>query len=531
MNEIDKIINAKMTEKGASIIYELDITHRELRMLKDNYYLMEKMMREEIRKQFVDEIEEKDYLIKKYREGFAEYKTRVNKGINSEVYNEITTIENRVKARANVYKMTDIQSIQDKMQRLQNAEKQKGIQVPKQEDREVKLDLDGESEYSIEDYKRRDDQSDTDYGAYEPYLPSAREELLQLHRALRNQKNFMRMKEIMMKEKHERELYNLKQQLTSNQCLWEQLAESEKREAIMRQELFFTQQSLATCEKIISKMQSQLEVLQNQRLRLQQYKNNKSKRLDELESKVRQMEILENIDLNKLLDELRLRDRKLSQLTKIEKNLETKISSIYKIGEQKVDQMRHKYLQEKKIKESAFARLDGLRMEIRAIEGQDIGDDIWKEKCKELFNLCKELQKENEDLRNSHHANELHNIATPDIGSLKENVDSMASKTHDDQSYKQAYMDRVGARTITTKPSTAAQQNRLLMKKKQQYMSGGSLAGAFGVNPADISPRGSNNSTGMRNIYSTTQNAGDYERKNTKFSRGGFNRKVRLQIL
>lgn len=74
VNEIDKIINAKMTEKGKKIIYELDVTHRELRMLKDNYYLMEKMLREEIRKQFVDEIAEKDFLITKYRQEFAEYK-------------------------------------------------------------------------------------------------------------------------------------------------------------------------------------------------------------------------------------------------------------------------------------------------------------------------------------------------------------------------------------------------------------------------------------------------------------------------
>jgi chloramphenicol O-acetyltransferase len=338
VNEIDKIINAKMTEKGkvlllinvgAAIIYELDITHRELRMLKDNYYLMETMMREEILKQFIDEVTEKNFLIKKYREAFAEYKTRVNKDISSEVYNEITTIESRVMARANVYKMTDIENIEDKLKRLQNAEKQKGLPIFKAMERVVKLDKDdvGLSEYHNND---ENDQGE-DYGAYEPYMPSAREEILQLHRALRNQKNFMRMKEIMMKEKHEREIFNLKQQLTSNQCLWEQLAESEKREAIMRQELFFTQQSLATCEKIISKMQSQLEVLQNQRLRLQQYKNNKTKRLDELEGKVRQMEILENIDLNKLLDELRLRDRKLSQLTGIEKNLQGKMDAVYKV--------------------------------------------------------------------------------------------------------------------------------------------------------------------------------------------------------
>lgn len=496
-------------------------------MLKDNYYLMEKMMREEINNQFIDEITEKDYLLKKYREGFDEYKTRVNKGISSEVYNEITTIENRVKARANVYKMTDIQNLQDKMKRLENAEKQKGIPVFKPMDKEVKLDVDQDSDYSYsyENFKDDNQSQKEDYGAYEPYMPSAREELVQLHRALRNQKNFMRMKEVMMKEKHEREIFNLKQQLTSNQALWEQLAESEKREAIMRQELFFTQQSLATCEKIISKMQTELEVLQNQRLRLQQYKNNKSKRLDELESKVRQMEILENIDLNKLLDELRARDRKLSQLTKVEKNLQGKIDSVYKIGEQKVDEMRHKYLQEKKIKESAFARLDGLRMEIRAIEGQDIGDDIWKEKCKELFSLCKELQKENEDLRHAR-SQDVQNIATPDIGSLKENIDSMASQTHDDHSFKNAYMDRMGAKTITTKPSTAAQKHRLLAKKKQGYMSGGSLAGAFGINHGELSPRDSANSSGIKGIYSTTHHAHDVERKKPAFGRGRFARKV-----
>ena len=211
---------------------------------------MERMMREEIQKQFIDEINEKDNLIKKYREGFDEYKTRVNKGIGSQVYDEITTIEKRVKARANVYKMPDIKDVADKIKRLMEAEKQKGLPIMQYKEYEIKLnesegDIDNQS-IMKSDYRGDGEDSETNYGAYEPYMPSAREEILQLHRALRNQKNYMRMKEIMMKEKHEREIFNLKQQLTSNQCLWEQLSESEKREQIMRQELFFTQQSLAT---------------------------------------------------------------------------------------------------------------------------------------------------------------------------------------------------------------------------------------------------------------------------------------------
>ena len=97
-------------------------------------------MREEIRKEFIDEILENNYLICKYRQGFAEYKKIVNVNINIEVYNEITSIENRDKARANVYKMTDIQNTEDKLKRLLDAEKQKGIHLPKSKEVEIKLE-------------------------------------------------------------------------------------------------------------------------------------------------------------------------------------------------------------------------------------------------------------------------------------------------------------------------------------------------------------------------------------------------------
>ena len=104
------------------------------------------------------------------------------------------------------------------------------------------------------------------------------------------------------------------------------------------------------------------------------------------------MEILENIDLNKLIDELRLRDRKLKQLTGLDKEVKSKVEAVYQLGDQRVKEMQAKYTREKKMKEKAFQRLDALRLEIRAIEGQEITEDIWKDKCKEL-------QTENENLR------------------------------------------------------------------------------------------------------------------------------------
>lgn len=75
-----------------------------------------------------------------------------------------------------------------------------------------------------------------------------------------------------------------------------------------------TKLSLASYEKLIEKLQGQLENLNNQKNRLQQYKNSKSKRIDELENKMKDLEILENIDLNRILSELKSRDRKITAL-------------------------------------------------------------------------------------------------------------------------------------------------------------------------------------------------------------------------
>ena len=45
------------------------------------------------------------------------------------------------------------------------------------------------------------------------------------------------------------------------------------------------------------------------------------------------MEVLENIDLNKLLDELRMWDKKLKQMKGLGDNIKEKIEAVYKIGD------------------------------------------------------------------------------------------------------------------------------------------------------------------------------------------------------
>lgn len=143
--------------------------------------------------------------------------------------------------------------------------------------------------------------------------------------------------------------------------------------------------------------------------------------------------------------------------------------------------------------------------------------------------MCIELQKENEELRNNVQLPDMPNVTTPGVDSIKENIDSMASHTHDDKSFKPYMMERFGAKTLTTKPSTAAQQNRLLKNKKQGYMSGGSLAAELGMNPTETSPRGSVKSSGFKKIYSKISHHRPENESHAmpKINQHQFNRKVK----
>ena len=43
-----------------------------------------------------------------------------------------------------------------------------------------------------------------------------------------------------------------------------------------------------------------------------------------------------------------------------------------------------------------------MRLEMKALEGKDIKNDLWKDKCKELYEICKELENENDRLRDNY---------------------------------------------------------------------------------------------------------------------------------
>ena len=61
--------------------------------------------------------------------------------------------------------------------------------------------------------------------------------------------------------------------------------------------------------------------------------------------------------------------------------------------------MKKQFEKEREAKTDAFAKLESMRIEIKTLEGKDIKNDLWKDKCRDLYDISKELEKENDELR------------------------------------------------------------------------------------------------------------------------------------
>ena len=130
-----------------------------------------------------------------------------------------------------------------------------------------------------------------------------------------------KFKEVLTAERHQFKIDNLKQQLTSNTTLWEQLAESEKREKILKQEVERGQQEIATQEKIIERLKDDIKKQGRENQKLQQYRTTKSRRLVELEAKAKEFEVLSSVNLTKILNLLEKKESKITSLSRTGENL------------------------------------------------------------------------------------------------------------------------------------------------------------------------------------------------------------------
>jgi len=71
--EMNKIINTKVFSRGNNLVYELDTVNRQLRLMKDNIFLLEKNLTEKIKLCYDRELEETRMHLADYRKKYNEY--------------------------------------------------------------------------------------------------------------------------------------------------------------------------------------------------------------------------------------------------------------------------------------------------------------------------------------------------------------------------------------------------------------------------------------------------------------------------
>lgn len=231
--EMNKIVNTKVFSRGNNLIYELDMTTRQLRLLKDNIFLLEKNLTEKIKLCYDRELDETRMRLADFRGAFKDYKEGVSQEITARVRAEVNGIDATMKAKAALFSDT---SQPTRRQQALAEHQAKQINV-----NNTTLNIDNliiNSDGSVAqgggpaDPKLLEELEELKKNEAE-----ARAEVLRLQNIIRKYRILAKFKEVLARERHQYKIDNLKQQLTSNTTLWEQLAEGEKREKILKQEI------------------------------------------------------------------------------------------------------------------------------------------------------------------------------------------------------------------------------------------------------------------------------------------------------
>ena len=114
---LDKLINSKMYEKGNHLIYELDNVNRQLKMFKDNIFIMEKELYSKVRQEFTEFLRKQRGEMEHARQRFKDYKEDVTLRVNDDITKEKELITKEITKRAEDYKNKEMGQEVDSPQR------------------------------------------------------------------------------------------------------------------------------------------------------------------------------------------------------------------------------------------------------------------------------------------------------------------------------------------------------------------------------------------------------------------------------
>lgn len=365
---LDNLVNSQLSQKGNALIYELDRSHRKLQEIKANMKLMPQQVRDIVYLDYKEEIEKNGRMILDIKQNFFNFKSQLTQELKADISLHKTTVFNEIKGKTSKAKAKDIM----------------GLMAEDQSFTRQKQDID---------------------------LNSLQAQITKI----RTIKIWAKM---FKKQKFQKNITDLEEQLSSNQFLWEQLNESQRREALLKQELSYTQQSLASAEKLADRLQTNIEDMNNQRLRLQQYKSNKGKRLNELEIRVKQQEKSEHKDNQILLSQFYVQNEKIQSLQISEAKAGQEYIPHHQRYQKEIQHLKKTLEREQNMKLSAFEELSKFRNQMKSLNKNP------DSKIRELKN---EYQKLTSELKSIKDQNGIFKKRMVDLGD-KEYLESFHSK-------------------------------------------------------------------------------------------------------
>ena len=102
--ELDKIIRTKVFSKGNQLVYELDISTRQLRLIKDNIFEMEKKLSDKIRLEFDKELNQRESELIEANRKFADFQANISARVNADVRDNVNNIDTVMKNKAELFK-------------------------------------------------------------------------------------------------------------------------------------------------------------------------------------------------------------------------------------------------------------------------------------------------------------------------------------------------------------------------------------------------------------------------------------------
>ena len=259
----------------------------------------------------------------------------------------------------------------------------------------------------------------------------ARMEVLKLENYIRMSRMLQRMKTTVMKQEHDYKIDNLKQQLSSNAVLWEQLAEAEKREKILKQELMKVQNEVAAQDKVLDRLRDEMKLEQIEKHKLIQFKTTKVKRLNHLEGMAKQMELMQSIDMGKVIQTLSDKDKKLAVAMTMKDDKNAFMNEVYRVKAKEVDRIKQDAAKETVLKEAAITKMEEMRQEIQLLKGdEETTYHLLRDEINQYKSALRTEQTNNDNLKTA-----LHQISSQIIDPSGM---SSAQFKHDDSVYSTA---------------------------------------------------------------------------------------------